>query len=237
MNLYIFIVGTIIGSFINCLCYRYNHHQKIFTKRSYCEHCGYQLKWYDLMPLLSYLLLRGKCRYCYQKINKNNFLVELIFGISYLMIFYKTGNWIYLLIFSLLMLASLIDIKQYIIPDFIPIIIIIIGVCCLNNDYIDNIYGSLIITIPLILINFFKKGMGYGDIKLYFSLGLFLGIKKIILAYVISIFVAFFIGIYHLISRKITFKERIAFVPYITLGYLITILFNQEIIAFYLKMV
>ena len=116
----IFLYGIVIGSFLNVLIYRIPKKENIVTTRSHCMNCGYQLKWYDLVPLFSYLVLGGRCRKCKAHISVQYPVIEALNGVLYLIVFWKYGmsvdSLVYCLLFSTLLALSVIDFRTYEIP-------------------------------------------------------------------------------------------------------------------------
>ena len=127
----IFLYGIIIGSFLNVVIYRLPLKENIVTTRSHCMSCGYQLRWYDLVPLFSWLLLGGKCRKCKAKISIQYPIIEALNGILYIFVFMKFGvsvdSLLYCLLFSALLALSVIDFRTYEIPVGINVFILGLG--------------------------------------------------------------------------------------------------------------
>ncbi|PIZ87448.1 MAG: prepilin peptidase, partial [Candidatus Nealsonbacteria bacterium CG_4_10_14_0_2_um_filter_40_15] len=125
----VFIFGLIAGSFLNCVIYRLEQGQSFLKGRSYCPLCKHTLSWQDLVPVLSFLFLRGKCRYCRQKISLQYPLVELATGILFVLIFLFAFNFLYYLIMGcFLIIIFVYDLKHYIIPDSVIYPAILISV-------------------------------------------------------------------------------------------------------------
>ena len=142
LNLFVFLFGLAIGSFLNCVIYRLEKKQSFLKGRSYCPHCKHILSWQDLIPVFSFLILRGKCRYCRKKISLQYPLVELATGSLFLLIFIYFNNllvtryWLlvtgyWLLITSFLIIIFVYDLKHYIIPD--KVIYLAIAIAFLYN--------------------------------------------------------------------------------------------------------
>lgn len=237
----IFVFGIVIGSFVNVLIYRLPKNENIATKQSHCMNCGHKLKWYDLVPLFSWLFLRGKCRYCKDKISIQYPLVELINGIGYVLIFVVCGlnlsSILYSLCFSMLVAITVIDWRTYEIPLGLNIVILTLGIIQCILDYGNwKLYLIGMVSVSGFLFLLFVitggRGIGGGDIKLMFAAGLLLGWKKIILALIIGCILG---SIIHLILMKVSKKGRmLAFGPYLSAGILLAILFGEQLISLYI---
>ncbi|MGX4601532.1 prepilin peptidase [Faecalimicrobium sp. JNUCC 81] len=252
IQIYVFIVGVIFGSFFNVCIFRIPNNQSISNPPSHCYNCNNRLKPLDLVPILSWVFLNGKCRYCGQKISQRYPLIELLTGILFVLIYNVYGlNYItlyYLVLISLLIIVTFIDIDHFIIPDSLMIFGIIFAVLFnLTGQGIalkDSILGALIcgggMLILINLIEFIvkKEVMGGGDIKLFFMTGLFLGIKGGLLTILLSIYVGAIYGIGVMIYSKIKkqdYNSMIPYGPFISVGALITVLCGTNIINWYLS--
>ncbi|WP_195940818.1 prepilin peptidase [Romboutsia sp. 1001713B170131_170501_G6] len=242
-----FIFGIIFGSFFNVCIYRIPNKQSISNPPSHCYNCNTRLKPLDLVPVLSWTFLGGKCRYCKQKISPRYALVELLTGILFVLVYKVYGlNTItlyYLLLVSLLVIITFIDIDHYIIPDRL-IIFGAVGVLTFNTlgqgvGLKESLLGGLICgggalaLIYIIELLVKKEVMGGGDIKLFVMVGLFLGVKYGLLTVLLSVYVGSIYGVYTIIYSKIKNKEYNSMIPYgpfISIGALITVLCGTSII-------
>ena len=243
LKVIVIIYGVIIGSFLNVCIYRIPRKESIVVKRSHCMTCGNQLKWYDLVPLLSWLFLRGKCRVCKEKISIQYPLVEFANGFGYAIIVIVNGvnitSILYCLCTSALLALSVIDWRTYEIPVAFNIFIGILGIIKLLTD-LENWYvyaiGFLSVSGFLYLLFLITKGRGIGggDIKLMAAAGLLLGWKNIILSLVLGSILG---SIIHLTRMKLQNEENVlAFGPYLSLGIFISMVYGNQIIEWYLKM-
>ncbi len=236
----IFLMGIIIGSFLNVCIYRIPKEESIVVVRSHCMNCGYQLKWYDLFPIFSYIFLGGKCRKCKQKISIQYPLIEGLNGCLYLLIYAVYGvsmtTLLYCLLFSALVVISVIDFREYIIPPGIVIFILALGLIRVITDYTNWLtfaIGLLSVSIPLLLIHVFTggRGMGLGDVKLMAAAGLLLGWKITILAFLLGCIIG---SIVHLIRMRVTKVDHLlAFGPYLSVGLMIAALWGEKMIQWY----
>lgn len=242
VHIIIFIYGILIGSFLNVCIYRIPRKENIITTRSHCMTCGYVLQWYDLIPLVSYLSLGGKCRKCGVKISLQYPLVELANALCYVLVFYIHGITIESLLFALLtsslIVLSVIDFRTYEIPVVINIFILILGFARVILDYkhITNYVLGFVSVAGFLLILYLLtkgKGIGGGDIKLMAGVGLLLGYKLTILSFVLGCIIGSVIHVIRMKSRGA--DSMLAFGPYLSLGIFITILYGNQIITWYLN--
>ena len=247
LMIFIFIFGLIVGSFLNCLIYRLETGQKM-TKRSFCPHCKHKLSWQDLIPLLSFLLLKGKCRYCKKRISLQYPLVEASTGILFSAIFWHFNFnlsldfafWIF--VSCVLVLIFVYDIKHYIIPDKViyPAIAFTFLYKLFSNFHF-LIYNSLLSALfaflfflTIILVSR-GKWMGFGDAKMAFFMGLLLGFPKILISLFFAFFIGGIIGIILLLSKKKKLKSEVPFGPFLTVGTFIAMFFGENLLNCYLK--
>jgi len=243
--LFFLFLGIIIGSFLNVVIYRLPEGKSIIYPPSHCPKCNKRLKMIDLIPVLSYLSTRGKCRYCKEKISFQYPFVELLTGFLFLSAYLKFGLNIKL-IFMLILLSSLIvisfiDYKFMIIPNVITYPGVIIGLLyAIIFEYINIINSLLGIFIPafllLIIALIFRGGMGIGDIKLVAMLGAFLGYKYTLAAIFIGSVFGSIIGLTLMSLGILKKKSRIPFGPFICIGAVLMIFYGDYLISFYLSL-
>lgn len=251
MYLIIFILGIVIGSFLNvCIC-RIPRDESIAFPASHCTYCSTSLSWQDLIPIFSFLSLKGKCRYCGERISPQYPIVELLNGLFYLFTYYAFGLsfdfLFYSLIISILIIISFIDYYHQIIPDRLILTILVLAIIYKSYTFAiyrtsiivyDSILGFLIGGLLFLLIAIISKGaMGGGDIKLIASLGFILGWKKTILNILLAFIIGALISIILLITKKKGRKDAIPFGPFINLAFLITLLYGSSIINCYIEMI
>lgn len=247
----LFIIGIVLGNFYNVCIYRIPNNQSIINTPSHCYNCNTRIKPLDMVPILSWILLRGKCRYCRQKISLRYSLVELLIGVLFILVYrvygYNIITLYYLLLVSLLLIITFIDLDYYIIPDeliiFGSIVAVIFNILGKGISIKDSLLGCLmcgggmLVLIYLIEIIIKKEVMGRGDIKLFGMVGLFLGIKLGLLTILLSVYVGATCGVAIIIYSKINKKEFNSMIPYgpfISMGALISILYGINIINWYI---
>ena len=241
----VFLYGIVIGSFLNVCIYRIPKKENIAIVRSHCMTCNHQLKWYDNIPLISWvILLRGRCRYCKAPISPQYPLVEFANGVLWVLTAVVKGlsidSLLYALLFSALLTLSIIDFRTYEIPAGINIFILALGLIMTvlhYTEWLDHVIGFLAVSIPLYIIILVTdgRGIGGGDMKLMAAAGLMLGWKLIILAFALGCIIGAPI---HLIRMKVSGADRVlAMGPYLSIGIFIAALWGNNLISWYLQMV
>lgn len=239
----IFLIGISIGSFLNVCIYRIPKKEDIVFERSHCMSCGNVLKWYELIPLFSFLVQGGKCRNCKTKLSAQYPLIELLNGLIYVWIFMAKGfqpeSILFCICASVLIVISVIDWRTYEIPFGCNIIIGILGIVrvFLNlAHWYDYVIGFFAVSGLFLIIYWITKGRGIGggDIKLMAAAGLLLGWQNILLSLMIGSIAG---SVIHLALMKIQGKDRVlAFGPYLAFGIFISMLYGNDIITWYLGM-
>ena len=239
--------GMIIGSFLNVLIYRIPKKENIATERSHCMACGHKLQWYDLVPLVSYMALRGKCRYCKAKISAQYPLVEGLNGLGYVLIFAVNGfSWLSILFsltYSIFIVISVIDWRTYEIPFSLNIAIFVIAVVRLliyRENILEYVIGFFVVSGFMLIALFIGRkiagvdAFGGGDIKLMAAAGLLVGAKLVVLAFVIGCILG---AVIHSIRMRISEQDHVlAFGPYLCAGLFVAMLFGNEMIIWYLTL-
>lgn len=237
----IFLYGIVIGSFLNVCIYRLPKHENIVKVRSHCMNCGYQLKWYDLVPLFSYLFLGGRCRKCKEHISIQYPLIETLNGVLYLIIFAEYGlsvtTLLYCLLFSALLTLSIIDFRTYEIPFGINVFILALGLVRISTDYTNwprYVIGLLCVSGFLYIIYLVTngRGIGGGDVKLMAACGLLLGWQLVLFGFIAGCVIG---SVIHILRMKISGEGHVlAMGPYLSVGVMIAALWGNQVIAWYL---
>ena len=238
--LLVIIYGLIIGSFLNVLILRIPEKEDFVAERSHCMNCGYQLAWYDMIPVFSYLFLKGKCRKCGQPISKQYPIIEALNAVLYFVVFYVNGitfqSSIYCFVTSALLVISVIDFRTFEIPLGLTIFIGVMGIVCAAMDYkhislyiIGMCSVGLFLEILFILSN--GNWIGGGDATLMMAAGLVVGWKKIIVAF----FLACILGaVIHSIRMKLSDEDHVlALGPYLAMGIYIVMIWGDKLINWY----
>ncbi len=252
--LFSFILGTIIGSFINCLAYRI-HKKETILGRSYCPYCKKQIAWYDNIPILSFIILRGKCRYCGKKISIQHPIVETITGFLFILPIINSpifangqlliANYRWLLIIrdwtfiSILVIIFIYDLYWKLIPDKIslPAMVIALFFNLLLKYSLQNLLLASAIIGGFFLIQFLisEKWIGGGDIRLGILMGLMLGFPNILIALFIAYILGSVTGIFLIFIKQKKWKSEIPFGPFLSTATIITMLWGNFLLQKYIE--
>lgn len=247
LELYSFIFGLLMGSFLNVCIFRIPMEQSIVSPGSHCPHCNKTIRFYDNIPLLSYLILGGKCRYCRASISLQYPLVEGMTALSSLLLFLRFGPSLsYLFYFAFvaaLITITVIDLHHQIIPDVISLPGIGIGLLASlivpQITFLNSLLGTLLGGGSLFLVAtayhwlFKREGMGGGDVKLLAMIGAFLGWKAVILTIFLSSFIGSVTGIILILIKGKNFKYAIPFGPFLSVGAVISLFYGESLIRWY----
>ncbi len=245
--LIVFLYGIIVGSFLNVCIYRIPKEESIVTVGSHCMKCGHRLKWRDLFPVFSWLFLKGRCRYCKEKISAQYPLVELANAIFYLIIFAVNGwnleSVLWCIVTSALFVLSVVDYRTMMIPTGADLVILGAGILHLignlnNWQYyvIGFFFASLFLLLCSLLFRLLrnKNGLGMGDVELMACAGLCIGWGHSLLALVIgSVLGSLIQGIQFAVTKK---GGKFAFGPYLSIGIFIAMLWGSRIYDWYLNL-
>ncbi|MFX3623031.1 MAG: A24 family peptidase [Ectobacillus sp.] len=245
LYLYIFLVGMVLGSFYNVVGMRVPVGQSIVAPRSACPSCSHTLTAYELIPVISYVMQRGKCRSCRTAISPLYPMVEIMTGLlfvfSFLLYGWSAEVWIAWTLVSLLVIIVVSDLSYMLIPNkillfFLPIAMLERFLVPLPSWW-DSLAGAGIgFSILFLLAVISKGGMGGGDVKLFGLLGLFLGSELIILAFLLSSFYGTVFGIVGLAAGHVKRSKPMPFGPFIMMGALTSYFFGHRIIAYYFSL-
>ncbi len=261
LGFFVFIFGAIIGSFLNVVSLRFNTGKDFYTPSS-CQSCGVRLRWYELLPILSFLFQKGRCRSCNSSVSLQYPLVEGVTGLIFLALFLTPMSLydalILAVITSLLIVIAVYDIRHSIVPNTLVYMFILISFLLLffDTSLVTFSYPSFsafiagpVLALPIWLLWHVSSGrwIGLGDAKLFLGVGWFLGLYEGISAFIISFWIGAAFGILLIFARYIsrttqlnlgtkplTIKNEIPFAPFIIASFLIVALYNINIITFLL---
>ena len=257
--LFIFILGTVIGSFLNVVIFRLNTGLSLVHGRSKCMTCNHKLSWYELIPVFSYLFLKGKCRKCKTAISRQYITIELLTGIIFVFIaihFLKAllvapSLFVFLflifaIIFSILMIILVYDLRHKIIPDNLVWTFNILSFLVIFINYetafplfrgpsIWNFLAGPILALPFALLFYVSKGkwMGFGDAKLMLGIGWMLGLAHGLSSMILSFWLGAIVGVLLIFfsKKKVGMKTQVPFAPFLIISALIVFLFNIDLFS------
>ena len=246
-SIILFVLGTVFGSFYYVVGTRLPNHESLIKPGSHCTYCNHVLKWYELIPIFSFLFLRGRCHHCKQKLSKEYLLYELLTGIlfliSYLKFHFSYAFFVSLILASLLVLIFITDFKYMIILDSPLVIsaILLFGLRFyyfgLANAFLNVLYGFLSFLVLLFIgylgsFLFKRDALGGGDVKFSFILGMALGFKYAIMALIFSTFLALPYAVGTLLLKK---DNEVPFGPFLVSSAFIIYFFIEKFsLIFYL---
>ncbi len=246
--LFVFLFGAAVGSFLNVCIYRLPKEESLIKRNSHCMSCGTEIKRRDLIPIVSWCLLRGKCRACGAKISPRYTVVEALNALLWLFVAYKVNVIVHpvnfvltALLFSALIVVFFMDWDTQLISTYVCIFIGLLGVIYIvfNHEEWDipiwsHIVGIFIVSVPLLLIELLSKGkaMGRGDVYLMAGCGLFLGMQGSLVALMIALITGSVAG---LIIKHHTSNSVFAFGPWLSLGAAVSALYSKQIGEWYLN--
>lgn len=242
-----FILGTIIGSFLNVCIVRLPQNASIAFPASHCPHCNAAIRFYDNIPLLSYILLSGRCRACRAPISLRYFLVELLMGVLMALLFFHFGPSLVFLLSAVftaaLVVITFIDLQHQIIPDRISLPGIPLAFLCSFavpwTNWLDSLLGILVgggILYAFALGYYLltkKEGMGGGDIKMLAMIGAFLGWKGALATLMLAAVAGSLIGLMLIAVKGKNFKYAVPFGPFLALGAFCALLYGESLISWY----
>ncbi|MFQ6612732.1 MAG: prepilin peptidase [Fidelibacterota bacterium] len=248
---YLIVFGLMVGSFLNVCIYRLPRGESLVRPRSHCPHCNRSIKVWENIPLLSYLLLGGRCSSCKKPISIRYPLVEALTGIIFFLTYWRFGLTLdfifYLAFLCLLVVITFIDIDYQVIPNGLLLIGLIPGVYSLVKEGSSNLelylFGAVGLGVLFFIIRvvgkmiFRKESLGMGDVKYAALIGLVIGWKFGLLATALAFFSASVILLSMMIISQVSFGQRIPFGPFLSLGTLLATIWGAEIIHWYLKLV
>lgn len=236
------IAGLVFGSFLNVCIYRIPRKESVVFGRSHCTNCGSTLAPFDMIPVFSFLILKGRCRQCKSRISPVYPVVEALNALIYVLIYLNYGLSAELILYSafasVLIIISFIDIKTRTIPDVLVLFIFIIGIlsCFFSRQFqlYERIVGVFISSIPLLVAAMFSKGgMGGGDIKLMAASGLLIGYKLSLFSLFAASIVCSIFGLIYIAIKHKSIKTTLPFGPFLSGAMFLSLLCGNQLIYWY----
>jgi leader peptidase (prepilin peptidase)/N-methyltransferase len=239
---FIFIIGLLCGSFLNTCITRLPKKESIIFPPSRCPSCKHKIKWWENIPLLSYILLSGKCRYCGEDIPVRYILVEFLTALIYLFLWVKFGFSLKFIIsaffISMLVVITFIDLEHKLILNVVTYPGVILGVllssslgCSIVESALGVLMGGGILYLIAVLSPYIlgREGMGFGDVKLGSMIGAYLGWRNVLFVLFIASLSGALIGTFLILIRKKRRKDYIPFAPFLSSGALLSLIGNYGI--------
>ncbi|PYZ93632.1 prepilin peptidase [Salipaludibacillus keqinensis] len=244
LHVYLFLVGAVLGSFYNVVGLRVPKGMSIVKPRSHCPNCGNTLTWMELIPVISYIIQKGRCRNCKISFSARypffEFMTACLFTISPWMVGWSKELLVALVFISLLVIITVSDLETMLIPDkvllFFLVLIVILRVVEPLSPWWDSLVGAgfgFVLFLLLAIVS--KGGMGGGDIKLMGVIGLVLGFQGVLLTVFLSSFIGAVFGVVAIAMKKAKRKNPIPFGPFIAMGALISYFYHEEIFHWYIN--
>lgn len=242
--IYMFVIGTIMGSFFNVIGHRLSKNESAIKPRSHCEFCGHILAWYELIPIISFLIQGGKCRKCRAKLSWWYPLIEIITGLFFMSCYLYYGFTydllLALIISSVLIITCISDFNYLVILDEV---LVVSSLAALVVIFLKEGFNGLIISLLSGLLMFFfmlmvkivgdkafkRESLGGGDIKLSLFIGLVLGYKLSFINLVLASFLALPVAFYYLVKLK---DREVPFGPFLIISTFIIYIFSTQILDF-----
>lgn len=249
----VFLFGACIGSFLNVCIYRIPLEQSVVRPRSHCPHCNHMIAWYDNVPLVSYLALRARCRYCGAPISPRYFLVEALTATLFLLIWWEYGldgrAPVYWIVTSGLILGTFVDLDHFILPDRVTIGGTVLGFALSpllpqlhgETTWLDGLeaaaigwavgFGLLWLVGALGKLILKKEAMGFGDVKLLGAIGALFGWRAVLFVIVVSSVLGSLVGLSLIALRKHQWQSRIPYGPYLAAAAMLWMLWGYRLLT------
>lgn len=217
------LLGLVFGSFVSAITYRIPRGLGFIYGRSFCDFCKAELKWYDNIPLFSFLFYRGKSRCCIKKISIRYLLIEIASALGVVILY---PNYLFLILFFLTFSILIIDLEHQIIPDELSWAVLLLGLFTVHGSPFTALFSGLFASLLLLTIHLITKGkgMGLGDVKLAIALGIWLGWSDSLTWLITSFILGGIISAILLLLRKANLKTKIAFGPFLIIAFWILLL-------------
>lgn len=247
-----FLFGLAYGSFLNVVILRFDDWKAIVSKPSHCPGCKTNLKWYDLVPVISYAQLQGKCRYCKKPISWQYPIVELstacliaggyflLFNLPSLQMWQQvTGLACLVIAVGAMMTIFVHDLMEMMVPDLMANILLLVALIyslVVYQDYLGILYAAAISFVPIMLLVYPSKGvwMGEGDIKIAGGLALLVGWPSAVVFMITAFLLGGAFGAIGLLTRKVKMKTAVPFGPFLILAAIVALFWGGDIVAWYL---
>jgi prepilin signal peptidase PulO-like enzyme (type II secretory pathway) len=235
INIWLFFLGAAFASFLNATLYRLDNGYKypeIIKVGSHCENCKKNLKWWELIPIIGYFLIKGRCSKCGKKVNAYYPLSELLLGVIFVLFFISSVSWYLWITVLFLFILSYFDIKeQAVYKDLIHVFLVITLLFYFLFAFdVANLILPVIFSIMIIILNLVKKSFGFGDLLVLLGLGILITWQQYIVMFWLGIIFALLYSLVLLITKKIELKgAKIPMIPFFALSFVVAVLYGDRI--------
>ncbi len=245
--IFVFLLGLVVGSFLNVLIDRIPRGENIVWKPSHCDFCKKTLRWFELIPLFSFLAQKGRCRRCHKRLSFQYPAIELVTGVGFVwLLTYQTSLLpfaLHAVIFCAFVVLFVIDYKLQILPDSILVVllvaILLLAPTITPQARLSHAYTSIISGLGFLglWLGTRGRGLGFGDVKLVTLLGLLLGYPTIVIALYIAFLTGATAGVILMITHRARLKSRIAFGPFLITGAIASNIWGEQVLAWWRQFV
>lgn len=244
----IFIFGLIVGSFLNAVIFRLYKEESFLFGRSHCNYCKHELNAWDLIPVLSFIILGGRCRYCHKKISWQYPLIELTTALLFVLLVYNYGLritdyglWAQLVFVCFLIVIAVFDFKHYLILDKVvyPAFVLALIWSIVNGNIVNSLYGALLVAGFFGLQYYISDGrwIGFGDVKLGLFLGTLFGLKYSLIMLFIAYFLGAIVGLALVLTNRKKFSSKLPFGVFLSISGIIMLLYGNQITDWYFRLI
>ncbi|MFA7627924.1 MAG: prepilin peptidase [Candidatus Dojkabacteria bacterium] len=235
LNIWIFFLGAAVASFLNATLYRLEKGYKypqIIKQGSHCENCGKILTWWELIPIIGYLLIKGKCPKCGEKVNLYYPLSELVLGATFVFFFIYTIPWYLWLVVIFLFILSYFDIKEQavykdLVHAFLATTLLFYFLFAFD---IANLILPAMFFVMIIILNLIKKSFGIGDLLVLLGLGILISWQQYLVMFWLGIMIGLLYSLTLLATKKINLKgAKVPMIPFFSISFVLTILYGEEL--------
>lgn len=226
------LLGLVIGSFISVVSYRVPKGLQFIKGSSFCDNCKKELKWYDNIPLFSFLFYRGVSRCCGKKISPRYPLIEIASALGAIVLFFAVPHSLYLvyyILYTLSLVIFVIDLEHQIIPDELSFLILVLGIASNSQNLIGGLFSGFIFSVLFLSLYLITKGrgMGLGDVKLAIPLGFWLGLRNGLNWFLVSFILGGIVAVFLLLLKRANMKTKLAFGPFMIVAFWIVLLITD----------
>ena len=220
------LLGLVVGSFVSAITYRIPRGLGFIKGRSFCDSCKKELRWFDNIPLFSFLFYGGAARCCGKKISIRYPLIEIVTLLGVVVVWFLSSSFVFIVLYLLTLTILIIDLEHQFIPDELSFAVLILFLLVSNNPLFSGLFAGFLCAFLLLLIHLIThgRGMGLGDVKLAIALGMWLGLERGFTWLMASFILGGIVAAFLLVLKKAKLKSKIAFGPFLIIAFWIVFL-------------